>query len=93
MSATAKIAGVAGIAGLMVAVAITAATQEQPAHRVTFPAIDRTPDPLAGELARCRAITMPDSGCERAWEANRRRFLGLDDEPAVIPEQPENDHE
>jgi conjugative transfer region protein TrbK len=89
MSAAAKIAGVAGIAGLMVAVAITAAMQDHPARPAAFPTVSRAPDPLADELARCRTITMPDPGCERVWEANRRRFLGLDTMPATSPARPE----
>jgi len=93
MSAAAKIAGVAGIAGLMVAVAVTAAMEERPAHRAALPTASRAPDPLASELARCRTITMPDSGCERVWEANRRRFLGLDNMPATSPAQSEGRHE
>ena len=35
-------------------------------------------DPLAGELARCRAIGMAaleDAACEAAWAENRRRFF------------------
>ncbi|WP_371421262.1 putative entry exclusion protein TrbK-alt [Tardiphaga sp.] len=24
---------------------------------------------------RCRSITMPDSGCDAAWEARRRHFF------------------
>lgn len=95
MSAAAKIAGVAGIAGLMIAVTIVAATQEHPERRVAMPTANREPDPLASELARCRTITMPDSGCERVWEANRRRFLGRDDQPPSDAAQPTSrtDHE
>ena len=33
-------------------------------------------DPFTAELARCRALTMPDSGCEAAWAAHQRRFFG-----------------
>ena len=36
---------------------------------------------LARELDRCASLTMPDSGCEAAWAANRRRFF-RQDEPA-----------
>ena len=35
-------------------------------------------DPLARELARCRAISMAaknDAACEAAWAENRRRFF------------------
>jgi conjugative transfer region protein TrbK len=36
-------------------------------------------DPLAAELARCRAITDPaavDEACRRAWAERRARFFG-----------------
>ncbi len=33
------------------------------------------------DLIRCRTLTMPDSGCEAAWEAKRRRFFGKDNRP------------
>lgn len=45
---------------------------------VTVPA-GETADPLAAELARCRAITDPaavDDGCRRAWAERRARFFG-----------------
>ena len=37
-------------------------------------------DPLAGELARCRAIGMAaleDAACKAAWAENRRRFFAV----------------
>ena len=36
-------------------------------------------DPLASELARCRALTDPtqiDEACRRAWAERRARFFG-----------------
>lgn len=36
------------------------------------------PRPVTRNLARCRTLTMPDSGCEAAWEARRRHFFGED---------------
>lgn len=36
------------------------------------------PGPATRTLARCRTLTMPDSGCEAAWEARRRHFFGED---------------
>lgn len=36
-------------------------------------------DPLAAELARCRAFTSPeqvDEACRRAWAERRARFFG-----------------
>ncbi len=42
------------------------------------PAPQAIDDPLMGELARCRALPpqATDPACERAWDENRRRFLG-----------------
>ncbi|ESZ86687.1 MAG: hypothetical protein Q27BB25_13050 [Blastomonas sp. CACIA14H2] len=79
MSRTAKIAGVAALAGMMVTVAtVTVSRPEQP---MAASPISREPDDqrLAADLRRCRTITMPDSGCEAAWEAKRRSFFGRDD--------------
>lgn len=76
MSRTAKIAGVAAVAGLMMAVAIAAAVNRPAQRPIQAAAPSDGPDPLARELARCRALTMPDGGCDAAWEASRRRFLG-----------------
>jgi len=39
------------------------------------------PGPASRNLARCRTLTMPDSGCEAAWEARRRHFFGEDQRP------------
>ncbi|HEX8420983.1 MAG TPA: putative entry exclusion protein TrbK-alt [Sphingomonas sp.] len=80
MSRTGKIVVVAILAGLMIAVAIVAAVMPAAAPPVRPAPVVRTPDPLADDLARCRTLTMPDAGCEAAWEAHRRRFLGQ--EPA-----------
>lgn len=77
MSRTVKIAGIAALAGLMMAVAIVAATQHRPRTSAP-PAIVRDeagPSRLARELERCTSLTMPDSGCEAAWAENRRRFF------------------
>ncbi|MBN9555026.1 MAG: putative entry exclusion protein TrbK-alt [Alphaproteobacteria bacterium] len=77
MSAAAKIAGVATLAGLMMTVAILPAVTESRAPDVASAApASAGRAPLAAELARCRALTMPDSGCEAAWAAHQRRFFG-----------------
>jgi conjugative transfer region protein TrbK len=76
-SRTAKIAGVAALAGLMMTVAIIAATRKpEPAPSVpaTVRGAERR-DGLARELDRCATLTMPDAGCEAAWAENRRRFF------------------
>ena len=52
------------------------------------PAPSLSSDPLARELARCRAIGLAaadDLGCKATWAENRRRFFGssaLDAAPA-----------
>ncbi|ALR19684.1 MULTISPECIES: putative entry exclusion protein TrbK-alt [Sphingobium] len=77
MSRTAKIAGVAALAGLMMTVAIVAAVQPDepaPAPPLLLP-VDEGQARVARELDRCATLTMPDSGCEAAWAANRRRFF------------------
>lgn len=83
MAATARIAGAAALAGLMMTVAITAAVIEPGEPEPVGTEAPRTEqDRLAAELARCRALTMPDSGCEAAWTAHRRRFFGQEsDQP------------
>ncbi len=79
MSRSAKIAGVAVIAGLMMTVAIVTLTAEPKPSPVKAEQGDGDlGDRLARELERCRIVTMPDAGCEAAWEAHRRRFLGQD---------------
>ena len=77
MSAAAKIAGVATLPGLMMTVAVIAAVTEPRVPEAANAVAARAErDPLAAELARCRALTMPDSGCEAAWAAHQRRFFG-----------------
>lgn len=79
MSRTGKIAGVAALAGMMVTVGIVSVSQPEPAP-VTVPVADELPDAASKtDLRRCRTITMPESGCEAAWEAKRRHFFGRDD--------------
>jgi len=88
MSRTAKIAGVAGLAGLMMTVAIVAVVRPQqpaPPPPLALPA-EEGRDRLARELDRCATLTMPDSGCEAAWAANRRRFFRQED-PVPYAEQ------
>jgi conjugative transfer region protein TrbK len=79
MSRTAKIAGVAALAGMMVAVGTVSASRPE-AEPATVPAAGDLPAAKsAADLRRCRTITMPESGCEAAWEAKRRHFFGRDD--------------
>jgi conjugative transfer region protein TrbK len=76
MSRTGKIVVIAILAGLMIAVAIVAALMppREPPVRPASTAQDA--NPLADDLERCRTVTMPDAGCEAAWNVHRRRFLG-----------------
>jgi conjugative transfer region protein TrbK len=89
-SRTAKIAGVAALAGIMLAVALVASRDPRdPPREAVLPALEQGEQQkrLARELERCAALTMPDSGCEQAWAANRRRFFGKDT-PAEPGEHP-----
>lgn len=80
MSRTARIAGVSLAGGILMATAIVIATRDAPPPRERASAVeDASAEPLRSELRRCRTITMPDSGCERAWEAQRNRFFGRGD--------------
>jgi len=73
-----KIAVGGGVGGLMLAVAIASALRGPP-RPVAFPAPQEiAPRQADATPARCRTITMPDSGCDAAWEARRRHFFGED---------------
>jgi conjugative transfer region protein TrbK len=79
MGRTAKVAGVAALAGIMATVAIVSVSRPEPTP-ATVSAAGELPDVTsAGDLRRCRTITMPESSCEAAWEAKRRHFFGRDD--------------
>lgn len=86
MSRNAKIAGVAALAGIMLAVALAGLREpNEPPLDSILPALEQGEQQkrLTRELERCATLTMPDSGCEQAWAANRRRFFGKDaDTPA-----------
>ncbi len=95
MSRSAKIAGVALAAGILLATAIVMVVNDRPAEKAP-PRIEAIgADPLRAELDRCRTLTMPDAGCEAAWEDHRRRFLGRDRvdrriDPETIVDAPDN---
>jgi conjugative transfer region protein TrbK len=81
MSRNAKIAGVAALAGIMLAVALAGLREPyEPLPGAMLPALEQGEQQkrLTRELDRCATLTMPDSGCEQAWAANRRRFFGKD---------------
>lgn len=86
MSRNAKIAGVAALGGIMLAVALAGLREpNDPPPGAVLPALEQGEQQkrLTRELERCASLTMPDSGCEQAWAANRRRFFGKDtDVPA-----------
>ena len=82
MSRNKKIAGVAALAGIMLAVVAVEALRppgDMPLDAI-LPLLDdgEAHALLTRELERCATLTMPDSGCEQAWAANRRRFFGKD---------------
>lgn len=82
MGRTAKIA-VAGVFGGM-ALAVTAGVAligNRPAQPLDAPERKTVDTSVEADLRRCRTLTMPDAGCEAAWEARRRRFFGQDDKP------------
>lgn len=76
MGRSGKIAVAAVAIGLLLTIAVASALRKpRPATDViSFPA----PEELVAEpeLSRCRTLTMPDAGCEAAWEEKRRRFFG-----------------
>lgn len=78
MNRSAKIAGVALASGILLATAIVIAVDDRPAEKASLRIEAIGADPLRAELDRCRTLTMPDAGCEAAWEDHRRRFLGRD---------------
>jgi conjugative transfer region protein TrbK len=76
MRSVTKIALGAGVGGLMLAVAIASARREPPRAIVVPAPREIAPRIAEATPARCRTITMPDSGCDAAWEARRRHFFG-----------------
>jgi conjugative transfer region protein TrbK len=82
MSRTAKIAVAGALGGLLMALTLGMARRED--HRVEtvmVPGDELGNDGTDQDLRRCRTLTMPDSGCEAAWEEKRRRFFGREDRP------------
>ena len=89
MSRNKKIAGVAALAGIMLAVVAVEALRppgDMPLDAI-LPLLDdgEAHTLLARELERCATLTMPDSGCEAAWAANRRRFFRQGDAQDKTP--------
>ncbi len=81
MSGSLKVACVALMAGLMLAATVGMAMRSPPATAPATSPAGATPRAAVAErLARCRTITLPESGCEQAWAAEHRRFF-RDDRP------------
>ena len=77
MSRAMKLLCAGTLAGLMAAavVGVGARTDVAPGRagvRTTHP----THTARAGIPNHCRTVTDPDSACEAAWDAERRRFFG-----------------
>jgi conjugative transfer region protein TrbK len=72
-----KLVGIALLAGLMTVVTAAIATNPQPSPG---PAVSAVVAPDASmrisALDRCRAVSVSDTACEAAWDAERRRFFG-----------------
>jgi conjugative transfer region protein TrbK len=73
----------AALAFAVLAICLAAAELDrgQPAETSTAARVV-TADPVAAELARCRAISDPvqvDDGCRRAWAERRARFFSVPD--------------
>ena len=86
MSRTGKIAGIAALAGMMLAIGILGLRERPAPPREIIPIAGSEGDEhLASELERCATLTMPDSDCEAAWAANRRRFFRQGDAQDKTP--------
>lgn len=86
MSRTGKIAGIAALAGMMLTIGILGLREQPtPSREIVSIAGGEDDEHLASELKRCATLTMPDSGCEAAWAANRRRFFDQDEEKEPTP--------
>ncbi len=82
MSRTAKIAAAGALGGLLMALSVGMAHREAPRVETIAVSDDEAAADLPErDLRRCRTLTVPDSGCEAAWEEKRRRFFGKGDRP------------
>lgn len=82
MGRTAKIAAAGVLGGLLMALTVGLALRDD--HRVETVIVPDDEDGSArveSDLRHCRTLTMPDSGCEAAWEQKRRRFFRKEDRP------------
>jgi conjugative transfer region protein TrbK len=75
MRPVAKIALGGALGGLMLTVAVVAELRN-PQPQVLPPTNVNDAEAARAVIpARCKTITMPDSGCDAAWEASRRHFF------------------
>jgi conjugative transfer region protein TrbK len=82
MSRTAKIAVAGALGGLLMTLTVAMTMREERrVEPVNVPADENVTAPLADDLRRCHTLTMPDSGCEAAWEERRRRFYRKEERP------------
>jgi len=81
MGSTGKLAAGAALSGLMLTVAVAAVIGRHPSPPMSDRAEPAAAKPIRADLARCRVITMPDSGCEAAWETRRRHFFSEEKRP------------
>jgi conjugative transfer region protein TrbK len=82
MSRTAKIAAAGALGGLLMTLTVAMTMREERRVKtIIVPADENAADLLTDDLRRCRTLTMPDSGCEAAWEERRRRFYAREDRP------------
>lgn len=81
MSRSAKLAGAAAFGGLLMAIAIRAATLPPAPPQAIDNASAKTtvPPPPKGAFQRCRTIIEPEPACAAAWDAERRRFFRTQD--------------
>jgi len=80
------VTGMLAVLALVAAVAFAATSLRENGAEEDAPSpILRHPggEPAASELARCRGLgkaATEDDACRKAWDENRRRFLGTDGE-------------
>lgn len=75
MARTHKIAVAAAIGALALCGMLALVFGPKPVTDGITP-VDMTENRATRVLARCRTITMPESDCDAAWEAERRHFFG-----------------
>lgn len=79
MAPAAKLALGGVLAGLMLTLAVVSARRQPAAEPAAIvPPGEGDTRRSQGDLARCRAATMPEADCEALWEAHRRHFFDED---------------